>query len=85
MLTLNLNSEIEQQLNALASLKNESIERIITDALKLYTEKQEDLECLATIEAREHEHTLSHDDVIQRLKADGFIIEAISLKDLKAR
>jgi hypothetical protein len=29
MLTLNLNNETEQQLNALASLKNESVEHII--------------------------------------------------------
>jgi len=73
MLTLNLNSEIEQKLNAFASLKNESIEHIITDALRLYAEEQEDLECLAIIEAREHEPTISHDDMIQRLKADGLL------------
>jgi predicted DNA-binding protein len=73
MLTLNLNRETEQQLNALASLKNESVERIITEALKLYAEEQEDLECLAIIEARANEPTISHDDVIQRLKADGLL------------
>lgn len=73
MLTINLNNDTEQQLNAFASLKNESIERIITEALKLYAEEQEDLECLAIIEARNHEPTASHDDVIQRLKADGLL------------
>jgi predicted transcriptional regulator len=73
MLTINLNNETEQQLNAFASLKNESIERIITEALKLYAEEQEDLECLAIIKTREHEPTVSHDDVIQRLKADGLL------------
>lgn len=52
MLTLNLNNETEQQLNA---------------------EEQEDLECLAIIEARENEPTISHDDLIQRLKADGLL------------
>jgi predicted transcriptional regulator len=70
MLTLNLNNETEQQLNALASLKNESIERIITDALKLYAEEQEDLECLAIIEARDHEPTLSHEEFLAWLKTD---------------
>ncbi len=70
MLTLNLNSETEQQLNTLASLKNESIEHIITDALKLYAEEQEDMECLAVIEAREHEPTLSHEEFIAWLKTD---------------
>jgi predicted DNA-binding protein len=73
MLTLNLNHETEQQLNAFASSKNESIERIITEALKLYAEEQEDLECLAIIKAREHEPTISHEDVMQRLKADGLL------------
>jgi predicted transcriptional regulator len=70
MLTLNLNNETEQQLNALALLKNESIERIITDALKLYAEEQEDLECLAIIEARDHEPTLSHEEFLAWLKTD---------------
>jgi predicted transcriptional regulator len=70
MLTLNLSNETEQQLNALASLKNESIERIIMDALKLYTEEQEDLECLAIIEARENEPTLSHEEFLAWLKTD---------------
>jgi hypothetical protein len=70
MLTLNLNNETEQQLNDFASLKNESIERIITKALRLYAEEQEDLECLAIIEAREHEPTLSHEEFLAYLKTD---------------
>jgi hypothetical protein len=73
MLTLNLNSEVERKLNVLASLKNESMERIVTDALRLYTEELEDLECLSVIEARINEPSISHDDVIQRLKADGLL------------
>ncbi len=70
MLTLNLNSEIEQKLNAFASLKNESIECIIIEALRLYAEEQEDLECLAIIEARDHEPTLSHEEFLAWLKTD---------------
>jgi hypothetical protein len=45
----------------------------LIEALKLYAEEQEDLECLAIIEAREHEPTISHDDMIQRLKADDLL------------
>lgn len=73
MLTLNLDSTVEQELNALASLRNESIEHIITDALRLYAEEQEDLAGLAAIKAREHEPTLSHDEVIERLKTNGLL------------
>lgn len=70
MLTLNLTNEIEQKLNNFALLKNESIERIIIEALELYAEEQEDLECLAIIEAREHEPTISHEEFLAWLKTD---------------
>ena len=73
MLTLNLDSTVEQELNALACSKNESVEQVITEALRLYAEEQQDLTDLAAIKAREHQPTLSHDEVIERLTADGLL------------
>lgn len=46
---------------------------VILDALALYEEQQEDNECLAIIAQRQNEKTISYEDVLAGLKADGII------------
>ena len=73
MLTINLNDAIEHELNSLARRTNKTIEQVIANALTLYAEQQEDMDCLAVIAEREQEATISYDDVLAGLKKDGLV------------
>lgn len=73
MLTITLDNTIEQRLNFLTHATHSTIEQVIANALELYEEQQEDSECLAIIAQRQNEKTVSYEDVLARLRADGII------------
>jgi len=72
MLTIT-DAMLERELNYFASVAHKSISQVLFDALALYAEQQEDAECLAIIAQREHEPTVSYEDVLVGLKKDGLI------------
>lgn len=59
MVLLNLNYEIEEELNALANVKNSTIERLITEAVDYYLAQQEDLNDLRLLHETRGEPTIS--------------------------
>lgn len=69
--TITLNDKLYRALKIQAAESNESISAIVEDALKY--QLLEDLEDLQTVKERENEPTLSLDEFVKDLKADGLL------------